>query len=159
MFLLQISRFFLICNGLMFYEVNAEEHTGMQCLFLLLPTETFFLWIIVRRCYLLLSLLVCLSHSLLSFLQNCILGLFFLGDPSSCPCSKPQREKISKAEMWDQCVTTQYLLMCCSVLPFPDISCSQECLTVLGLYIPLHITFSLFFSLNGLHSIKYNADK
>lgn len=44
MFLLQISRVFLLtCNGLMFCEVNAEELTGMQCLFLLFPMETYFL--------------------------------------------------------------------------------------------------------------------
>lgn len=87
---------------------------------------------------------------------------FYLGDPSSCPCFKPQREEISKAEMWDRCVTTPHLLMCCSVLPFPDIYCSQECLMDLGMYIPLHIIFFLFpifFSLNGLHNIKYNAVK
>lgn len=148
MFLLQISRVFLLtCNGLMFCEVNAEELTGMQCLFLLFPMETYFLWTIIRRCYLLLSLLVvCLSHCLLSFLQNSILGLFFLGDPSSCPCFKPQREEISKAEMWDRCVLTPHLLMCCSALPFPDISCRQECLMDLGMYIPVHIVslFSLF---------------
>lgn len=71
----------------------------------------------------------------------------FPGDPSSCPCFKPQREEISKAEMWDRCVTTPHLLMCCSGLPFPDISCRQECLMDLGMYIPLHILIfsSLFF--------------
>lgn len=35
--------FFLTCNGLIFCEMNAEELTGMKCLFPLFPTETFFL--------------------------------------------------------------------------------------------------------------------
>lgn len=74
-------------------------------------------------------LVVCLSYSLLSFPQKCILGLSFLGDPSSCPCFKSQGEEISKAEMWGRCVTTPCLRECRSVLPFPAISGSQKCLT------------------------------
>ena len=69
---------------------------------------------------------VCLSYSLLSFLQKCIRGLSLLGDPSSCPCFKSQREEISKAEMWGQCVTTPCLREHRSVLPFPAISSSQR---------------------------------
>lgn len=160
MFLLQISRVFLLtCNGLMFCEVNAEELTGMQCLFLLFPMETYFLWTIIRRCYLLLSLLVvCLSHCLLSFLQNSILGLFFLGDPSSCPCFKPQREEISKAKCGiDVC---SHHIFSCAALLCPSLispagrnaswtwACTYQ--------FTLSAFFPYFFSLNGLHNIKYN---
>lgn len=146
MFLLQIGRVFFTFNGLMFCEMNAKElqgcnvfsHYSQQRLSF---SESF----LCDAIYGLSLLAVCLSYSLLSFPQKCILGLSFLGEPFSCPCFKSQREKISKAETWGRCVTTPCLHECRSVLPYPAISSSQRCLTHLDMHKSLHIIFFLLF--------------
>lgn len=109
-------------------------------------------------------LVVCLSYSLLSFPQKCILGLSFLGDPSSRPCFKSQWEEISKAEMWGQCVTMPCLHKCHSVLPFllspaaRGASCTRYNCNWRSTY-HFTSTFDFYFFLNGLCKVKYNAVK
>lgn len=147
----------------MFCEINAEELTEMQCLFPLFPTETFFLWITVRRCYLLLSLLaVCLSHSPLSFLQNCVLGVFIWEIPLVALALNPRGRRFLKLkcgiDVWPHHIFSCAALFCPSLISTVarNASWTWAC--------TYHFTSSFFFSqfffsLNGLHNIKYNAVK
>lgn len=148
----------------MFCEMNAEELTWMKCLFLLFPMETFFLWIIDRWCYLLLSLLAeCLSHSFLSFLQNYILGLFFFWDiPLVALPLNPRGRRFLKLkcgiDVWPHHIFSGAALFCPSLIFSAARSASQTWACTYHFTSSFFI-FLIFFSFNRLHSIKYNAFK
>lgn len=148
----------------MFCEMNAEELTAMQCLFSLFQIEAFFLWTILRRCYLLAVSLSCMSviFSLIfpSKMYSCVLLAFLFWEIHPVALAlNPSRKRFLKqkcgVDAWPHRVSTSAALFCPSLLSPAARGASRTWRCI------YHFTSSFFFFLffNGLRNVKYNAVK